>query len=255
MNDEASSPREAISARILIADDHPLYREALVMILRAAHDLDVVGEAADGQEALELCRRLRPDVVLMDVRMPQMDGLAATRAIKQEFPRTIILMITQFEDTMCLMKAIRAGAAGYLLKTAPRQQIIDAIRGVSRGESPLNQELSMQLLRRLLDEEPKGEEPKGEEPKGEEPKGEEPNRPASHKRATLPETLTRREIEVLRLLAGGRTNHEIARSLLISLSTVKKHVHRVIEKLGVSDRTQAAVRAIELGLLPPRKGE
>src|SRR5918995_2560486 len=227
MSDEASPLREAGSARILIADDHPLYREALGLMLRQARDLKVAGEAADGREAIELCRRLRPDVVLMDVRMPKLDGLAATRAIKRDYPRTIVLIITSFEDTGYLMDAIRAGAAGYVLKVADKQQIIDAIRGVLRGESLLNQELAMRLLRRLVDEATKEEES---------------TFPVSRARTTLPESLTQREVEVLRLLVGGRTNHEIARGLSVSVSTAKKHVHSVIDKLGVSDRTHAAVR-------------
>ena len=216
MSDEASPLREAGSARILIADDHPLYREALGLMLRQAPDLKVAGEAADGREAIE-------------------DGLAATRAIKRDYPRTIVLIITSFEDTGYLMDAIRAGAAGYVLKVADKPQIIDAIRGVLRGESLLNQELAMRLLRRLVDEATKEEES---------------TCPVSRARTTLPESLTQREVEVLRLLVGGRTNHEIARGLSVSVSTAKKHVHSVIDKLGVSDRTHAAVRAMELGLLP-----
>ena len=139
------------------------------------------------------------------------------------------------------MDAIGAGAAGYVLKDASRQQIIGAVRGVLDGECPLNQELAMWLLRGLLGEAAKEEK--------------EPARPASRARNTLPESLSPREVEVLRLLVGGRTNREIARSLLISTSTVKKHMHHVTVKLGASDRTQAAVRAVELGLLPDQGGE
>jgi DNA-binding NarL/FixJ family response regulator len=218
-------------SRVIIADDHPLFRSAIRRTLDVHPDLEVVGEAADGREALELCRRLRPDLVLMDVQMPQMDGLAATRAIKREYPDTEVLIVTTFEDPDYLFEAIQAGAAGYVLKIATPQEIIEAVRGVLRGESPLSPELSALLLRRLVAEKRQERPPEG---------------------CPLPplaEPLAPREVEVLRLLARGHTNQEIAQNLYVSTSTVKKYVHAVICKLGVSDRVQAAVRAAELGLL------
>ncbi len=229
------------SSRVLIADDHPLYRDALKQIISRQSNLRVVGEAADGQEALELCRRLRPDLVLMDVRMPQMDGLAATRAIKEEFPHTIVLILSSFEDPNYLLEAIRSGAAGYALKYVSAQQLTDVIQRALRGEFPLDQEVTKGLLLRLVDE--TKEEKLADLSL--------PRRPLEKRtEPAVLESLTPREIEVLELLARGQPNQEIAQSLSTSVSTVKKHVRQIIAKLGVSDRTQAAIRAIELGLLP-----
>jgi DNA-binding NarL/FixJ family response regulator len=229
---ERKEPRVGDSpSRIVVADDHPLFRFALGRVLDAQPDLEVVGEAGDGREAVELCRSLRPELVLMDVRMPKMDGLEATRQIKREFPRTIMLVLTALEEPNHLSGALKAGAAGYVLKSAPVAQIIGAVRKVLAGESPLDQEVAARLLMRLSQQEPEEK----EAPNG-----------------RLPGSLSPREIEVLRLTARGRTNQQIAHELLISVSTVKKHVQSIISKLGVSDRTQAAVRAVELGVLAER---
>jgi NarL family two-component system response regulator LiaR len=234
---EESSALEGLEgkqrARIVIADDHPLMRDALRTLLERYSDFEVVGEAADGKQALELCHSLRPEVVLLDLRMPQMDGLAATRAIKRELPGTAVLVITALGDPSHLSDALKAGATGYILKDSSSQEIAKAIRKVLSGKSPLNQELVMQLLRRLLDEEE-----------------EEPTRRPIEGQAQTTHIgeLTQREVEVLRLVVRGRTNQQISRSLLISVSTVKKHMRNITSKLGVSDRVQAAVRAIELGL-------
>jgi DNA-binding NarL/FixJ family response regulator len=218
-------------ARLLLADDHDLLRQGLRSVLESEPGLEVIGEASDGREALELSRRLRPDLVLMDVRMPAMDGLAATRAIKQEHPEISVLMVTMHDDPDYLMEALAAGAAGYVLKDAPGDRLISAVRRTLAGESPLNQELAMQLLLRLSSE--RRPEPTPAPPKAQNP---------------LREPLTPREVEVLQLLAKGHTNQQIAKTLVISKGTVKVHVERIIRKLEVSDRTQAAVRAIELGL-------
>jgi DNA-binding NarL/FixJ family response regulator len=222
-------------SRIVVADDHPLLRCALKQMLGTQADLEVVGEAADGQEAVELCRRLHPDLVLMDVKMPRMDGLEATRQIRRELPRTIVLVLTASDYPHDLSEALEAGAAGYVLKTAPTTQTIDAIRKVLAGESHLDQEVSTQLLRRLAQKEPREE--------------------VAQKNSSLQRSLTAREIDVVRLAAQGYTNQQIARALFISLSTVKKHLSCVVSKLGVSDRTQAAVRALERGVLAERVRE
>src|SRR3712207_2003647 len=145
-------PDRTSPARLIIADDHDLVRDGIRAMLAREPDLEVVGEAKDGEEALELCRSLRPDLVLMDVRMPKMDGLAATREIKAEHPATVVLIVTTHESPDYLMDAVKAGAAGYVLKEAPRTQLINAIRRALCGESPINQELAMRLLRRLADE-------------------------------------------------------------------------------------------------------
>jgi two-component system, NarL family, response regulator LiaR len=227
-------------SRIVVADDHPLFRSALTGVLNGHSDFEVVGEAADGREALELCRKLGPELVLMDVMMPRMDGRAATRAIKREFPDTAVLMLTSYEDPDYLLEAIEAGAAGFILKMTSPHEMIEAVRRVLSGESPLNPGLSALLLRRLIRE--KQEKPNGDTTTHGSPPEVDPELP-------LAEPLAPREGEVLRLVAWGQTNREIARNLLISTSTVKKHVRRVMTKLGVSDRTQAAVRAVELGIV------
>jgi DNA-binding NarL/FixJ family response regulator len=222
------------TSRIVVVDDHPLMRCALRLTLSTQADLEVVGEAADGQQAVELCRRLHPDLVLMDVRMPGMDGLEATRQIKRELRRTIVLVLTASDYPDDLSEALEAGAAGYILKTAPTTQTLDAIRKVLAGESPLDQDVSTRLLMHLMEEAPKEERLQQEE--------------------SLRGMLTPRETEVLTLTARGYTNLQMAHALRLSVSTVKKHLRGVISKLGVSDRTQAAVRAVELGVLTERKG-
>lgn len=233
MAGESSPP-----ARLLVADDHGLIRGALKTMLAGEPDLEVVGEAANGREALDLCRRTSPDLVLMDVRMPKMDGLEATRAIKEERPGTIVLMVTAFEDPDHLLEAIKAGAAGYVLKHASAPELLGAVRGALNGESPLNQDLAMRLLQRLAREVEAGRPYRGSK-----------TTRRGHE-APPAESLSPRELDVLALLAAGKTNRQIAGELHLSLSTVKGHLEHIIAKLGVSDRTQAAVRAIELGLLP-----
>ena len=221
--------------RILVADEQPLFRSALKQLLCQHADLDVVAEAATGKEAIEQCRRLRPNLVLMDIRLP-MDGLEATRAIKQVLPDTIVLILTAYDDLKYLAEAIRTGASGYLLKRSSSPEMLEAIRKVLDGESALNQEIAMQLLRRLLREEV------------------EPGTLEGHARAPLLQALSQREVEVLQLVARGLTNQQIAQKLLLSVSTVKKHLRRILSKLGVSDRTQAAIKALKLGLLDEQDG-
>jgi NarL family two-component system response regulator LiaR len=235
---EESSPVEGgPPVRIVMADDHPLMRAALRELLETQPDFEVVGEAADGRQALDLCRSLRPALALLDLRIPEIDGVAATRTIKQELPGIVVLVITAIEDPNYLSKALKAGAAGYVLKDATRQEILNAIRKVLAGKSTLESGIAMELLRQLLAEE-RPPKPLEEQPP----------------RSSQLGGLTRREVEVLRLIATGRTNQQIARSLLVSVSTVKTHVHTIISKLGVSDRVQAAVKAIELGLLDDQDG-
>jgi len=208
--------------------------------------LEVVAEASDGQEALEGCRRFRPDLVIMDVRLPEVDALETTRTIRQEFPRTVVLVLNGYGDPDILADALEAGAAGYILKSASPRQITDAIRKVLEGASPVDQEIASQVLLRLLDKRRREEPTSPLAPKG--PAG------AVHAAAAPPPaSLTRREVEVLRLVGRGYTNSQIARSLFVSLSTVKKHVQRIIAKLGVADRTQAAVKANGMGLLDDRR--
>ena len=284
---------EATAARILIADDHALVREGLRTMLSGEVGLEVVAEANDGQQALALCRELRPHLVLMDVRMPVMDGLAATRKIKDEMPKTSVMMVTMHENPDYLFEAVKAGAAGYVLKDASGERLLSAVRRTLEGESPLNQELAMRLLVRIaresgdssgegtgggsgersgrlfpgasgttLEEGSRNEgEPLASHPLATGPEASLPEatHPGAHqagsggygrsRRTEQMESLTPREVEVLRLLSQGQTNPQIARNLLVSRGTVKIHVQHIISKLGVSDRTQAAVRAIEAGIL------
>jgi DNA-binding NarL/FixJ family response regulator len=275
-------------ARLLIADDHALVREGLRTMFSGEDGIEIIAEANDGQQALTLCRELEPDLVLMDVRMPVMDGLQATKRIKQEMPKTSVMMVTMHENPDYLFEAVKAGAAGYVLKDASGERLLSAVRRTLEGESPLNQELAMQLLVRLSKERGGSSEegtgggsgersgrasPGASKTTPEEGIREEGGPLASRPVATRPETsqpeathsrssrsrqsegaeqmesLTPREVEVLRLLSQGQTNPQIAQNLLVSRGTVKIHVQHIISKLGVSDRTQAAVRAIEAGLL------
>lgn len=224
MAGETSAPPLSRPARLVIVDDHDLARAGLRAMLAAERDLVVIGEAANGQEALALCRRVAPDLVLMDVRMPVLDGLAATDAIKREFPAISVIIVTIYENPDYLFQALKAGVAGYVLKDATQREVVGAVRRVLRGEFPLQQDIAVALLQRLAREMPRSHEP-------------------------LVEELTARERDVLRLVAQGQTNRAIAQALGLSLGTVKVHVERIIAKLGVSDRTQAAVRAVERGLL------
>jgi DNA-binding NarL/FixJ family response regulator len=211
-------------ARLLIADDHELARAGLRAMLTDQRGFELVGEASNGQEALQLCRRLRPDLALIDVRMPEMDGLTTCRAIKQECAATSVILITMHANTDYLFEALKAGAAGYVLKDLSQRELITTVQKVLHGESILNQELMARLLQRLASEKPTQEDlPLGR--------------------------LSPREREVLQLLTRGQTNREIARELTVSVSTVKIHVEHILAKLGVSDRTQAAVRAVEMGLV------
>lgn len=221
---ENALPRLPQVARILIVDDHELARSGMRAMLAPEPDLTVVGEARDGAEALRQCRELRPDLVLMDVRMPTLDGLAATRALKGEFPTIAVIVVTIYENPDYLLQALRAGAAGYVLKDATQQQLVTAIRQLLRQEFLLHPGVMNELLGRLAAETPS-------------------------RRDALPERLTPREAAVLRLLAQGRTNREIAAELRVAVGTVKVHIEHILAKLAVSDRTQAAVRALELGLL------
>jgi two-component system response regulator DegU len=235
--------------KLLIADDHRLVRAGLRAQLEGEPDLVVVGEAENGQEALELCRSHAPDLILMDVRMPVMDGLEATRAIKQELPKVSILIVTTHESQEYLLEAIRAGAAGYVLKEATKQELLEAVREVLGGELPLDGRLAARLLKRLAEETKQRPTKPSDSSRSTAPTIEgRPAEGAKPPNEALSEVLTPREIEILRLVAAGRTNREIAKELVISLTTVKTHMQRIIPKLEASDRTQAAVKAIGLGL-------
>lgn len=224
MSDAQTPWERATPARLVIADDHDLARAGVRAMLTNQERLEIVGEASNGREALELCRTLKPDLALLDVRMPEMDGLTTCHAIKRECPATSVILVTMHESVEYLLDALKAGAVGYILKDISQQEFIEAVQVVLQGESLLNKDIVVQLLKRLSNETPRQEE--------------------------TANPLSTREREVLQLLTQGQTNREIAENLVVSVSTIKVHVEHILAKLGVSDRTQAAVRAIEMGLIP-----
>lgn len=213
--------------RVILVDDHELVRQGIAAMLAKSEDIRVVGEARTGREAIELARRDLPDVILMDVRMPDMDGLEATRQIKEERPRTTVVMVTMHESPAYLREAVRAGAAGYLLKDVAREELIDAIRQVAGGGGFIE---GRTLRSVLSDLKPAGSAP------------------------AAARNLTKREREILAWLAEGMSNREIAEHLVLSSETVKSHVAAILEKLGVSDRTQAAIYAVKNGLVDGHQG-
>jgi len=213
--------------KVLIADDHRVVREGLSAILKTKEEIEVVGEAKDGQEAVEKARALLPDVILMDVSMPRMGGVEATRIIKREFPHIGIVALTMYEEQQYIFDLVRAGATGYLLKDTDSAQIVSAIRAINRGESLIHPSVASKILAEFsLLSQGKGK-----------------------KRSGADHDLTEREITVLRLVADGKTNKEIANNLDLSEKTVKNHVRNIFHKLQVYDRTQAAILAIRKGII------
>ena len=215
--------------RVLIADDQRVVRDGLGLLVGLIEGVEVVGSASDGQEALERCQAERPDVVLMDLRMPRMDGAQATARVRQILPDTQVLVLTTYADDESLFPALQAGARGYLTKDASAEEIEQAIRALHAGRTHLDAAVQERLLAAALDarEAP----PKGPEPAQE-----------------LPDQLTPREAEVLKLIAQGLSNAEIAAALVVSGATVKTHVNRIFFKTGVRDRAQAVRYAFEHGI-------
>ncbi len=213
-----------MTIRILIADDHSVVRQGLRMFLRGDPELEVVGEAQNGAEALRLARQLQPDVVLMDLLMPVMDGIAATVAMRQELPDTEVLALTSVLEDTLVVGAVRAGAIGYLLKDTNAPELCRAIKAAAAGQVQLTPKAAALLMQAI-------------------------NAPKN------PEALTERETEVLRLVAQGQANKQIAASLYIAEKTVKIHVSNILSKLGVQSRTQATLYAIRVGLVSPGSSE
>jgi DNA-binding NarL/FixJ family response regulator len=213
--------------RVLLVDDQAMFREGLRTLFSVQPDLNVVGEAANGEEAVELTARLKPDVVLMDLRMPILDGAAATRRIAESHPQCRVIVLTTFDDDEAVFEGLRAGAVGYLLKDASSEKLFEAVRAAARGESFLSPSVAAKVVSEFTRLS---------------------RRTAAHSEA-LVEPLTDRELEVLQLVATGATNKEIAQSLVIAEGTVKNHLTSVYGKLGVSDRTEAALKGRELGLV------
>jgi DNA-binding NarL/FixJ family response regulator len=213
--------------RVLLVDDQALFREGLHTLLAVHADLEVVGEAANGEEALRLAADQQPDVILMDVQMPVLDGVAATRRLHAEQPGARVIMLTTFDDDEYVFEGLRAGAVGYLLKDAPSARLVEAIRAAARGESFLQPSVAAKVVAEFA-------------------------RLAEHTPVEgdkLAEPLTEREIEILRRVAEGDSNKDIAASLFLAEGTVKNYVTSILGKLGVSGRLQAVNRARELGLL------
>ena len=208
----------SVALRVLIVDDHPVVRTGLAGMLAAEDDLEIVGEAGDGEEAVVVARRMRPDVVLMDLRMPRVDGAEATARIVTADPNIKVLILTTYDTDSDIIRAVEAGATGYLLKDTPRTELAAAVRAAARGETVLAPPVAARLVNRL--------------------------------RTPTWEQLTPREAEVLAAVARGLSNAEVGRELFIGEATVKTHLLRIFAKLGVDDRTAAVTLAYERGILP-----
>lgn len=213
---------------VLIADDHKLFRQGLISLMKTRQDMvEVVGEAENGEEAIHLAERLKPDVILMDIYMPQMDGLQAAKIIHSRFPKIAVVILTSSEKDGHLYEAVQSGVAGYLLKSLDAEELFSMINGVTHGEAAMTRAVASQLLKGVANRVSRDE--KGET------------------------SLTERELLVLRLVASGASNSEIADKLSISVNTVKSHLKNILGKLHLENRTQAATYAFERGLISPRK--
>lgn len=204
--------------RLLVVDDHPIVRDGLSAIAETQPDMEVVGEAGDGEEAVALAEQLHPDIVLMDLRMPKMTGAEAIRQIRSRLPRTHVLILTTYDNDESIMEGLQAGAQGYLLKGASRQELLGAIRAAARGESPLPPSIAGRLINRLQ----------------------------AH---TTGNDLSTRELDVLKLIAQGKRNREIAEDLFLSEKTIKAHVSSILRKLNAEDRTEAVTIGLRRGLI------
>ena len=209
--------------KILIADDHPMLREALHRALDGEEDVEIVAEAGDGEEAVKLTSELKPDVVVMDIVMPKLNGIEATKKIKEVIPNTAVLILTTYDDEEYILGLLDAGAAGYLLKSARGSDIVEAVRAIQAGESVLHPNIIAKLLKRAMTGPVEG-----------------------HQRSEL---LSERESEVLKLVALGMSNKEVATKLLVSERTIKAHLTNIFNKLNVASRSEAIVRGLKLGLV------
>jgi len=217
-----------MAIRVLLVDDQVLFREGLEILLSVHKDIQIVGNASNGQEAVEVAAQVRPDVVLMDVRMPVLDGVRATSLLKDVLPQSKVIVLTTFDDDEYIFDALRSGAVGYLLKDVDSAQLVEAIRAVARGESILEPSVAAKVIAEF---------------------SRVSSMVPSVQMEQLVEPLSERELEILVLIARGASNKEIANQLYITEGTVKNHITHILSKLGVRDRTQAAIKAKELGLL------
>jgi len=217
-----------MAIRVLLVDDQALFREGLETLLSVHRDIEVVGQASNGQEAVEVALQVQPDVVLMDVRMPILNGVRATRRLKRALPQCRVIVLTTFDDDEYVFDALRAGAGGYLLKDVPSARLVEAIRATARGESILEPSVAAKVIAEFTRVS---------------------SLVPSAQMEQLIEPLSERELEILGLIARGASNREIADDLFIAEGTVKNHITHIFGKLAVRDRTQAALKARELGLL------
>jgi len=208
--------------KVMITDDHPVVREGLSAMLKKESDIQVVGEAENGTVAINKARELQPDIILMDLRMPEVDGVEAMHQIRSENPDIKFIVLTTYDNDEYIFKGIEAGARAYLLKDAPREELFKAVRAVYRGESLIEPTVASKVLDRFAE---------------------------LSRQSQAPEELSERELEVLNLMAKGAANKEIAASLYISESTVKTHIQSIFQKLGVSDRTEAVTAALQKGII------
>ena len=213
--------------KVLIADDQTLFREGIKDLLENERIIEVVGEAADGNEAVRLAKKLKPDVILMDIKLPHLDGVAATRVIRKECPNTNVLILSSFEDEAHVMESIQAGANGYLSKMLPATELVNALKAFANDGVMIPQQVMGKLIQGL--------------------------RQMASGDNSSPVALTKTEIRVLVFLGGGLSNKEIAAKMECSVKTVKNHLNAIFQKLGVSNRTEAVVRGIEMGLISPEE--
>ena len=211
--------------KILIADDHPLLREALCQVFSNQKDMEIVGQAGNGEEAIDLASQLKPDILVMDIVMPKFDGLEASRQIKKIAPNTAILILTAYDDDNYVLGLLEAGATGYLMKSAKGQDLVEAVRAVRAGESVLHPKIIEKLLKQAM------------------------VKPVGAAEQKIKDLLSDREMEMLKLLATGMSNKEIAEKLCLSLRTVKAHMSNIFTKMNVASRSEALVEALRRGLL------
>jgi NarL family two-component system response regulator LiaR len=211
--------------RILIADDHPLLREALCQVFSNQKDMEIIGQAGNGEEAIDLASQLKPDILVMDIMMPKFDGLEASRQIKKITPNTAILILTAYDDDNYVLGLLEAGATGYLMKSAKGQDLVEAVRAVRAGESVLHPKIIEKLLKQAM------------------------AKPTETVGPKIKDLLSDREMEMLKLLATGMSNKEIAGKLCLSLRTVKAHMSNIFTKMNVASRSEALVEALKKGLL------